>query len=178
MMSSDYLSSSFPCCSAPSQTASWEANHSISSRCQNEVREPGSLLPLCQWRKRNSHGREPKIEAVKIGQWTALPSRRNPLFWAFPITFHSSAKNTAYKAGTATARINATAFRLTFLQNISACYTRVVNTDSELRSHLVQITEKKNLFQMNCTCLCVFKFGLKRDSWRQARPMQSWYNCL
>lgn len=88
-------------------------------------------------------------------------------------------KNAAYKAGTAAAAIrNALAFCLTILQNTSACCTHTVNTHSKLCSHLLQMSGKKRKLQMICTCLCVFEFGLKRDSWREARPMQSWYSCL
>lgn len=63
------------------------------------MREPGILLPVCQRRRRNSHGQETKIEAAKIGQETALPSPCNPLFCTFPITFHSSAKIQLTKQG-------------------------------------------------------------------------------
>lgn len=62
------------------------------SHCQNEVREPRSLLPPCQQRKRNSHGQEPKIEADKIGQETALARHCSPLFYSFPIISQSSAE--------------------------------------------------------------------------------------
>lgn len=82
------LNSSFPCCIISSQTASWEVGHTISRHCQNEVREPGILLPVCQRRRRrNSHGQEPKIEAAKIGQETACPVLAILCSPPFPLPF-------------------------------------------------------------------------------------------
>lgn len=111
------------------------------------------------------------------GDCTAQPLQSSVLHLSHYLSL--LCKNTAYKAGTAAAaRINALAFCLTLLYNTSACCTHAVNTQSKLHSHLLQMTGKKRKLQMNCTCLCMFEFGLKRDSWREARPVQSWYCCL